>query len=633
MKRNEQDHIAYFNTNLGKLYNEGINLNIMNNYELIKYPVSSINVPCISPLITSQWDHSQQQQQRNSKYDICTPVFRTIQQAKYVIDLGINGEYAFIAGHQINGRCLFPATGYLVLVWKTFARLHGFKTYRQMSVVFKSVQFHRPMISLVSKKLTLLVNLLPENNSFEVVENNTVIVTGRVYRSEELILSTFYQHHQVEVNATKNENVKNLTSSVIYRNLSLHGYEYSGTFRGIEKMRPDGRCGQLKWQNEWISFLDAMVQAHLIHAERLQLLTRIDFLRIDPQLHSSLVSSNCSVYVDRWNGFCLAGAIEFVGLDFMNITEEHKQQCLTRESDLFTSFGEEESQPNISTLQACLHFILEKMPTQTLLIHEYAYDQEDVSKQIFDFFNRQTLIDSIDYLLISNNEQSPLLKTTIKVLDSLPDKSPSADLIIVHQDETVNWTEIVQNCKPNGFVLFFTDKYTVLPNSNLILLNSRQNIIVFQKLSDVIHGRENIQLGSSKPHYFPAAVENSLFNVKLVSSNSIENRQLLTKTYSTSLVNSKENQQLTVKSSGGIDTSLSSATLTQLLPKELLVSLNNRPTSSKYQRLFIIHPIEGHVDMLRELAGHLSIAVYGFQSTDEVPNESIEDMAAFYIQV
>ncbi|CAF4219853.1 unnamed protein product, partial [Rotaria sordida] len=53
MKRGTHDHITYFYSNLGKLYNEGVNLNIMSNYSPVQYPVP-VNVPFISPLIAAQ---------------------------------------------------------------------------------------------------------------------------------------------------------------------------------------------------------------------------------------------------------------------------------------------------------------------------------------------------------------------------------------------------------------------------------------------------------------------------------------------------------------------------------------------------------------------------------------------------
>jgi fatty acid synthase len=131
---------------------------------------------------------------------------------------------------------------------------------------------------------------------------------------------------------------------------------------------------------------------------------------------------------------------------------------------------------------------------------------------------------------------------------------------------------------------------------------------------------------------------------------SVEIKQLLEHKYSVSLANSKEIQQFTIKRLKEIDSgssssstttnntetkassSLSSINLKQLLPTELLVLLNEKMNGNKYQHLFLIHPIEGHVEMLRELAQWLPITVFGLQSTNDVPDTSIEDIAAYYIK-
>ncbi|CAF3810524.1 unnamed protein product, partial [Rotaria sp. Silwood1] len=113
----------------------------------------------------------------------------------------------------------------------------------------------------------------------------------------------------------------------------------------------------------------------------------------------------------------------------------------------------------------------------------------------------------------------------------------------------------------------------------------------------------------------------------------------------------KEIQQLTIKRLKEIDSSssvpattainntetkksssISSFDLSQLLPKDLIVLLNEKVKSNKYHHLFLIHPIEGHVEMLKELSQLLPITVFRIQSTNDVPNTSIEDIAAYYIK-
>ena len=49
------------------------------------------------------------------------------------------------AGHMIDGRVLFPAAGYLVLAWRTLARLKG-TMYQQLPVVFENICIHRATI-------------------------------------------------------------------------------------------------------------------------------------------------------------------------------------------------------------------------------------------------------------------------------------------------------------------------------------------------------------------------------------------------------------------------------------------------------------------------------------------------------
>lgn len=138
--------------------------------------------------------------------------------------------------------------------------------------------------------------------------------------------------------------------------------------------------------------------------------------------------------------------------------------------------------------------------------------------------------------------------------------------------------------------------------------------------------------------------DSTLADLGLDSLGSVEIKQLLEQKYSVSLANSKEIQQLTIKRLKEIDsgsssvettteTKASSIDLSQWLPKDLLVLLNKKMQGNKYEHLFLIHPIEGHIEMLRELAERLPITVFGLQSTSDVPNTSIEDIAAYYIKV
>ena len=479
MKRGTHDHVAYFYTNLGKLYNEGVNLNVMLNYEPVQYPVP-VSVPFISPLIASQWDHGQQW--KIPTFEMFTQSSGSSQQAKHEIDLNDDSEYAFVRGHQIDGRCLFPATGYLVLAWKTFAKLHHYEDYRQMSVLFEQIQIHRATICSLANKITFYVNILPNNGLFEIVENNTVVVTGRISVSEQLTMQQFYSR------TTFNKDETLLQTNEIYRDFNLRGYEYSGVFRGIQNMTVDGIQGELKWNDEWISYLDTMLQVHLIPSQGLQLPTRIDSLRIDPKVHLGAVSSSaCSVYVDQWNHLCFSGGIELFGLHCTGTSKKNKQQNTIRESYEFVPFDGHEL---ANELEASLYLVLENTATTALSVCQLGDEQS--SEGIANFYLQQPSIKTLNYALVSS---TPAEETSQKVthIDQIASLASPVDLVIVHkaENDTYEWEKLFSACKSNGFLLIASDVHVdtnQLQTASFISVAKRTAYQLWKKTShDTVH--------------------------------------------------------------------------------------------------------------------------------------------------
>lgn len=63
------------------------------------------------------------------------------QEGGFDVDMSTEAD-AFLAGHQIQGRVLYPASGYMVLVWKLFAQMKQM-TFDELGVVFEKVRFNR----------------------------------------------------------------------------------------------------------------------------------------------------------------------------------------------------------------------------------------------------------------------------------------------------------------------------------------------------------------------------------------------------------------------------------------------------------------------------------------------------------
>ncbi|WAR19701.1 FAS-like protein [Mya arenaria] len=66
-----------------------------------------------------------------------------------------------------------------------------------------------------------------------------------------------------------------------------------------------------------------------------------------------------------------------------------------------------------------------------------------------------------------------------------------------------------------------------------------------------------------------------------------------------------------------------------LTPIELIVPLNSAAKSK--ERLYIIHPIQGTVQVLQHMASFMSCEVFGVQCTSKVPLTSVSEMAKFYL--
>lgn len=118
----------------------GLNLDPMKLHPPVSFPVSR-GTPMISPLV--QWDHTSSWNVPRNEDFVGGSGQNT--GADFEIDASPESEDHYLVGHAIDGRVLFPATGYLVLAWRALAKLSG-QMFDQMPVVFEDVTIHRATI-------------------------------------------------------------------------------------------------------------------------------------------------------------------------------------------------------------------------------------------------------------------------------------------------------------------------------------------------------------------------------------------------------------------------------------------------------------------------------------------------------
>ncbi|XP_075436103.1 fatty acid synthase isoform X2 [Ascaphus truei] len=331
MKKGHSNNLEFFLTNIGKVYLSGINAHCNNIFPLVEYPAPA-GTPLISPLI--QWDHSQTWDVPKSD-DFPAGSGGSTSTSVYNIDMNPESPDHFITGHCIDGRVLYPATGYLVLAWKAMARSLGV-VMEQTPVIFEEVTIYTATIIPKTGIVPLEVRLMPASKRFEVSENGNLSVSGKVSVMEENAVSRFQSQRQDIMGESNPAGADfKLSDKDLYKELRLRGYDYGPSFQGILESNSTGSRGKLLWNGNWVTFLDSMLQMIVLglSGRSLRLPTRILSVCIDPRLHKERVCEHTEnrravhVAVNSCLERIVAGGVEICGLHAITTPRRLLQQA------------------------------------------------------------------------------------------------------------------------------------------------------------------------------------------------------------------------------------------------------------------------------------------------------------------
>uniref|UniRef100_A0A8C0FTU5 Fatty acid synthase n=1 Tax=Bubo bubo TaxID=30461 RepID=A0A8C0FTU5_BUBBB len=263
MKKEHKNNLEFFLTQTGKIHLTGINVLGNNLFPLVEYPVP-VGTPLISPYI--KWDHSQDWDVPKAE-DFPAGSKGSASASVYNIDVGPDSPDHYLVGHCIDGRVLYPATGYLVLAWRTLTRSLG-----------------------------VLISLL-ENTALKNFHNQQVDFQTQVDMSSK----------------------SGLLKEDVYQELHLRGYNYGPTFQGVLECNSEGK---VLWNGNWVTFLDTLLHVIILGetGRSLRLPTRIRSVCIDPVLHQEQVCQYqdnveaFDVVVDHCLNSLKAGGVQINGL-------------------------------------------------------------------------------------------------------------------------------------------------------------------------------------------------------------------------------------------------------------------------------------------------------------------------------
>lgn len=235
------------------------------------------------------------------------------QSGETVIDVNLSkDEDAYMAGHTIDGRVLFPATGYMTLAWRSFAKAKN-STAEKTPVILENVVFHRATIMPKEGSVKFGINFFDGSGRFEICEGGALTVSGTISIPEDI------DNAQLPLDPlAEDKSGRILNTNDVYKELRLRGYDYGGKFRGVVASDSKATTGRLQWDDNWISYMDTMLQFSILGKDQreLYLPTSIERTVINPLAHYAAVaeSREVPVYMYRDINVIKSGGVEMRGL-------------------------------------------------------------------------------------------------------------------------------------------------------------------------------------------------------------------------------------------------------------------------------------------------------------------------------
>lgn len=222
MKRNNSSgNLSMLLAAIGRLYQLGLNPNINKLYPRVSYPVSR-GTQSIGSLI--KWDHTM---------DWFVPLYpdhynpADIPEHRFIFDLS-RSEHKFYCGHRVDGRILFPTTGYVVMVWRLIAVINN-KNVLEMSITFENLKIHHATVMDKDEKTTLFVRI-GKNNDFSIRNSSDIVVTGRYVLDRDDRDNGDHRGND-KLNAFANCAKMKLKRNDCYKEFRIRGFEYGNDFQ------------------------------------------------------------------------------------------------------------------------------------------------------------------------------------------------------------------------------------------------------------------------------------------------------------------------------------------------------------------------------------------------------------------
>ncbi|XP_031329996.1 fatty acid synthase-like [Photinus pyralis] len=402
------DAVTSFLDVVGSIYMLGHNLNVETLYPPVKWPVSC-RTPMISPLI--KWNYN-----IDWLADFHSVFKKVLHAGSQVIAL-VNKEidWSILPGHVIDGMTIMPAIGYLFMIWETYCKIMNVPM-NVSRVRFNNVRFHKAVHMTKLSEMSFKVTIGRGTNRFEIGDIDEVIVSGSIRT-----LSDTDEFIDLALSPEDDRGISFATKD-IYKELRLRGYNYSGAFRAQETAHITGLISWIKWDRNWIAFIDNMLQTKLLGEDTRSLYvpTFIGQLKIDAMKHFEYVKqldnpSLLPVYNHREADAISCGGVELRNLYATPIQRRKVTAEPVLETHKFVPFNTE--LPMQSAVRVLVQIFLENTLSLKVKIVEVA-QTDAISPILQEALNDQPLVKTEVTILGDESLSVPNMKVHNKALST-----------------------------------------------------------------------------------------------------------------------------------------------------------------------------------------------------------------------
>ncbi|XP_015922805.1 fatty acid synthase isoform X1 [Parasteatoda tepidariorum] len=322
VNKKAENGVNFLLESIGTLYQQGLNPKVEKLYPPMQFPVPR-NTPCISDLI--KWNHSLSFKVR--KWEPQT--------GESTQKYNLNREASYLLDYSIDGKTLFPASGYIVFAWEMLAKNQN-KKCENLPIIIENFKINRAIV-LNMDVLELRFHLLKDSRNFEIFEGSSLVASGRINEWE----NRTYSEPEPVYDGDKESTVD---GKDVYNDLRIRGYECGPEFQGLEKMSLDGTQYTVRWKERWIPFLENCLQTYVMAIyDEFVLPTEILSIKIDPKAIKKRLTSDennkeIPMKINKNTNICRSIGIEIEHVSADRTTRRIKEVMPVRETHTFVPY-------------------------------------------------------------------------------------------------------------------------------------------------------------------------------------------------------------------------------------------------------------------------------------------------------